>query len=166
MRGSGFARRDSALVAMRPHATPSSGRAMRSRRSILVALTALLATCGSCGSNADAVVSARSLSQPRLAQLFRDLQSLGTASVQHRVHFDAGTGIPDAFRDLAPRSITIDGHTARVHLSGCADDKVLLIAKGLDKHGREQITLLPGEAKDTLVLWRSEYRLMDLSAES
>lgn len=156
MRGSTFTRRDSALVAMRPDATPSSGLTMRSRRSILVAMTALLAACDSCGSNADAIASARSLSQPRFAQLFRDLQSLGTASGQHRVHFDASTGIPDAFRDLAPHSIAIDGHTARVHLSGCADDKVLLIAKGLDKHGREEITLLPGEAKNSRVLWRSE----------
>lgn len=93
---------------------------------------------------------------PGFAQLFRDLQALDTASGQHPVHLDAGTGIPEAFRDLAPQSIVIDGHTARVHLSGCADDKVLLIAKGLDKRGREQIALLPGEAKDARVLWRSE----------
>ncbi len=75
---------------------------------------------------------------------------------QGRVHLDADTGIPDAFRDLAAQSIVIDGHIARVHLSGCADDKVLLIATGLDKRGREQIVLLPGEAKDARVLWRSE----------
>lgn len=72
------------------------------------------------------------------------------------MYLDAGTGIPDAFRDLAPQSIAIDGHIARVHLSGCADDKALLIATGLDKRGREEITLRPGEAKDALMLWRSE----------
>ncbi len=125
-------------------------------RGAILALSALLAACGSCGSNEDAIVSARSLSQPRLAQLFRDLQALDTAFGQHRAHLDAGTGIPDAFRDLAAQSIVIDGHIARVHLSGCADDKVLLIAKSLDKRGREEIMLLPGEAKDARVLWRSE----------
>lgn len=125
-------------------------------RGAVLALTALLAACSSCGSNEDAIASARSLSQPTLAQLFRDLQALDTASGQHRAHLDAGTGIPDVFRDLAPQSIAIDGHTARVHLSGCADDKVLLIATGLDKRGREQIVLLPGEAKDARVIWRSE----------
>lgn len=129
---------------------------MRFRHSILVALTALLAACGTCGSNEEAIASARSLPQPRLAQLFRDLQSLDTASGQHRVHFDAGTGIPDAFHDLAPQSIAIDGHVALVHLSGCVDDKVVLIATGLDKRGREEIMLLPGEANDAFVLWRSE----------
>lgn len=134
----------------------ASVRNMRLMNPMLVALTALLAACGSCGSNEDAIASARSLSQPRLAQLFRDLQALDTASARHRVHLDAGSGIPGAFRDLAPQSIVIDGHTARIHLSGCADDKVLLIAKGLDKRGRKQIALLPGEAKDALVLWRSE----------
>ena len=125
-------------------------------RVAILALTALLAACSSCGSNEDAIASARSLSQPRLAQLFRDLQALDIASGQHRAHLDADTGIPDAFRDLAPQSIVIDGHTARVHLSGCADDKVLLVATGLDKRGREEIMLLPGEAKDALVIWRSE----------
>ena len=125
-------------------------------RGAILALTALLAACGPCGSNEDAIASARSLSQPRLAQLFRDLQALDIASGQHRAHLDADTGIPDAFRDLAPQSIVIDGHTARVHLSGCADDKVLLVATGLDKRGREEIMLLPGEAKDALVIWRSE----------
>lgn len=125
-------------------------------RGAVLALTAPLAACSSCGSNEDAIASARSLSQPTLAQLFRDLQALDTASGQHRAHLDAGTGIPDVFRDLAPQSIAIDGHTARVHLSGCADDKVLLIATGLDKRGREQIVLLPGEAKDARVIWRSE----------
>ncbi len=144
------------LMAGSPDATLSSCHTMRFRHSILVALTALLAACNSCGSNEDVIASARDLSQPRLAQLFCDLQALDTASGQHRVHLDAGTGIPEAFRDLAPRSIVIDGHTARVHLSGCADDKVLLIAKGLDKRGRKQIALLPGEAKDALILWRSE----------
>lgn len=125
-------------------------------RGAMLELTALLAACSSCGSNEDAIASARSLSQSRLAQLFRDLQALDIASGQHRAHLDADTGIPDAFRDLAPQSIMIDGHTARVHLSGCADDKVLLIATGLDKRGRKQIALLPGEAKDACVLWRSE----------
>lgn len=102
---------------------------MRFIRSLLIALTALLAGCGACGSNEEAIASARSLSQPRLAQLFRD---------------------------LAPQSIAIDGHIARVHLSGCADDKALLIATGLDRRGREEITLRPGEAKDALMLWRAE----------
>lgn len=129
---------------------------MRFRHPLLVALTAVLAACGFCGSNEEAIASARDLSQPRLARFFRDLRAIDAASGQHRVHLDAGTGVPDAFRDLAPQSIAIDGHTARVHLSGCADDKVLLIATGLDGRGREQITLLPGEAKDAHVLWRSE----------
>ncbi len=129
---------------------------MRFRRSLLIALAALLAACGACGSNAEAIASARSLSPPRLAQLFRDLQALDTASGRHRLHFDADTGVPDAFRDLAPQSIAIDGHIARVHLSGCADAKVLLIATGLDKRSRKEITLRPGEAKDALMLWRSE----------
>ena len=129
---------------------------MNPRQLMIFALSALLAACGSCGSNEDAIASARGLSQSRLAQLFRDLQALDTASGPHRVHLDASSGIPDAFRDLAPQSIAIDGHIARVHLSGCADDKVLLIAKGLDKRGREEIMLLPGEAKDALVLWRYE----------
>ncbi len=123
-------------------------------RATIFALTALLAACGSCGSNADAIASARSLSQPRLAQLFRDLQALDIASGQRRVYLDATTGVPDVFHDLAPQSIAVDGHTARVHLSGCVDDKVMLIATGLDKRGRAEITLLPGEAKDALIMWR------------
>lgn len=125
------------------------------RSSTLIALTALLAACGACGSNEDAIASARGLSQPRLAQLFRDLQSLDAVSGRHRVHLDAGTGIPDAFHDLAPKSIVIDGQIARVHLSGCADDKVLLVAKGLGMSGDKQIALLPGEAHDAQMLWRS-----------
>lgn len=134
----------------------TSVRDMHLMNWMLVAMTALLAACGSCGSNAEAIASARNLSQPRLARLFRDLQALDTHSRQGRMHLDARTGIPDAFRDLNPQSIAIDGHTARVHLSGCADDKVLLIARGLDKRGREEIALLPGEAKNILILWRSE----------
>ncbi len=42
-------------------------------RGAVLALTALLAACSSCGSNEDTIASARSLSQPTLAQLFRDL---------------------------------------------------------------------------------------------
>lgn len=129
--------------------------AMRFMPSIVIALTALLAACSACGDNEDAITSARGLSQPRLARFFRDLQSLDAASGQHRLHLDAGTGIPDAFHDLAPQSITIDGHIARVHLSGCADDKVILIAKGLDNSRDKEIMLLAGETEGAQMLWRS-----------
>lgn len=129
--------------------------ALRFMPSIVIALTAVLAACGACGDNEDAIRSASSLSQARLARFFRDLQSVDTASGQHRLHLDAGTGIPDAFHDLAPQSITIDGHIARVHLSGCADDKVILIAKGFDNSRDKEITLLAGEAQGAQTLWRS-----------
>lgn len=129
--------------------------ALRFMPSIVIALTALLAACSACGDNEGAIRSASSLSQARLARFFRDLQSLDTASGQHRLHLDAGTGIPDTFHDLAPQSITIDGHIARVHLSGCADDKVILIAKGLDNSRDKEITLLAGEAQGAQTLWRS-----------
>lgn len=129
--------------------------ALRFMPSIVIALTVLLAACSACGDNEDAITSARGLSQARLAHVFRDLQSLDAASGQHRLHLDAGTGIPDAFHDLAPQSITIDGHIARVHLSGCADDKVILIAKGLDNSRDKEITLLAGETEGAQMLWRS-----------
>lgn len=98
---------------------------------------------------------ARSMSQPGLAQLFRDMQTLNPPAGQGPIFLDARSGIPDAFKDLDPQSITSDGVTARVHLSGCADDKVLLIVKGIDNSGRKKITLLPGEAKDPVLLWQS-----------
>ncbi len=128
---------------------------MQSRSLAIVALTALLAACGSCGSNEDAIALSRGLSQPMLAKLFIDLQALSTAAGQDRVHIDARTRMPDAFSDLDPQSIVIDGHTARMHLSGCADDKVLLVVKGIGNSGRKEIALLPGEAKGAVVLWTS-----------
>jgi len=123
---------------------------------MIIALCALLAACDSCGSNEDAVVLARSLSQPRLAQLFRDVETLSPAAGQDRIRMDIRSGIPDVFKDINPQSIVIDGHTARMHLSGCADDKVLLVVKGIGNNGRKQIALLPGEVKGAVLLWKSD----------
>ncbi len=131
---------------------------MHFRNPILIALTALLTACGSCGSNDDAVALARSLSQARLAQLFREVQSLRPAADLGRTHIDIRAGMPDTFKYLDPQSITItiDARTARVHLSGCADDKVLLVVKGIGNNDRKKIVLLPGESKDASVLWQSD----------
>jgi len=131
-------------------------RTTRAMNPTVVALTALLAACSSCGSNDDAVAFAHSLSQPRLTQLFRDLEKLSSTTGQDRLHIDTRTGIPDAFKDLDPQSIVIDGHTARVHLTGCVDDKVLLVVKGIRDRGRKEITLLPGESKGAVRLWKSD----------
>jgi hypothetical protein len=131
-------------------------RTMHRNHLTLVALAAFLSACGPCGSNDDAVSLARGLSQQRLADLFQDIQSLNPDAGQGQLYIDTRTNVHDAFKDLDPQSITTDGYMARVHLSGCVDDKVLLIVKGLDERGGKEITLLPGEARDPVVLWQSE----------
>lgn len=122
----------------------------------LIALAVLLTACSPCGSNDDAVALARNMSPERLAQLFRDVESLSPLSGQGQIHLDTRTGIPDAFKDLDPQSITRDEDMARVHLSGCADDKVLLHVKGIGNNGRKEISLLPGEANQPVLLWQSD----------
>ena len=127
---------------------------MRLRILTIVVVASLLAACGSCGSNEEAVALARSLSQQRLAKLFSDVQALDLAG-QPQLYIDTRTNTPSAFADLQVQSIASDGHTARLHLSGCVDDKVLLVIKGLGSSGRKQVSLLPGEAKSSVVLWQS-----------
>ena len=117
-------------------------------------LSALLAACGQCGSNGDAIAFASGLSQQRLAQLFRDTQAIDLAG-QLEIYIDTRSNVPDAFKDLKPLYIARDGRRARIHLSGCVDDKVFLFVDGIGNNGRKEITLQPGEAKDSIALWQS-----------
>ena len=127
---------------------------MHLKHLIVVALAALLGACGSCGSNEEAVALARGLSQERLAQLFLDVQALRPNAGQVDIYIDTRSDSPIAFKDLQPQSIISDGYRARVHLSGCGDDKVYLMIRGIDGAGRKEITLLPGETKDPVLLWQ------------
>ena len=128
---------------------------MNLRNLLALVLPVLLGACGTCGSNDEAVAFAKGLSQQRLAQLVRDLEVLGPSHPsQGRVMIDAGSGIPDSLQDLHPRSIVTDGSMARIHLSGCVDDKVLLLVRGIGNPAQE-VSLLPGEAEEAVVLWHS-----------
>lgn len=127
---------------------------MQGIRTAIVSLLAIgLAACG-CGGNEEAIATARQLPQERLARLHADLASLKTpddvpAGVWHVVR-----DIPAEFSDLHPRELLLDGRSARVHLSGCVDDKVMLVATGLDGRGQRLIRLLPGEDDGgAIVLW-------------
>ncbi len=116
-------------------------------------VSALPSACGPCGSNEEAIALARGLSQERLARLHRDVEALGLGSPA--MVFLKAEDVPPAFDDLHPVSIVLDGHAARIHLAGCIDDKVLLLVRGPNREGRREITLLPGETKDSVALWRS-----------
>jgi hypothetical protein len=126
---------------------------MTSRNVALLALTVMLSACADCGSNPKAQALARGLSEQRLSQLFDDLESHAAGHYQAPVHMDRRTGIPAPFQDLEPRSIAIDGSTAVVHLSGCVDDKVLLVARGVGHANQRKIVLLPGEEGLPTTLW-------------
>jgi hypothetical protein len=126
---------------------------------LLILLAALLSLigCDSCGSNSESAAFAKGLSQQRLAQLYRDTADLDLASSSNvRLFKDGKSAIPDQFKYLKPQSIVSDGSIARIHLSGCVDDKVLLIVQGLDGKGHKEITLVPGEAQASIVLWLSK----------
>ncbi|MDR6841509.1 hypothetical protein [Pseudoxanthomonas sacheonensis] len=122
---------------------------------ILLIACSTLTGCGGCGSNADSIALAKSLSQPRLAQLYQDAVALDlTHSGNARLFKDGKSGIPPNFNDLEPQSVVSDGLTARIHMAGCVDDKVMLFVNGLDGKSGKEITLVPGEAQDSVILWQ------------
>ena len=124
---------------------------------ILLLACLTLIGCGGCGSNSDSIALAKSLSQPRLAQLYQDAAALDLAhSGSARLFKDGKSGIPADFKDLNPKSVITDGLTARIHMAGCVDDKVMLFVNGLDGKGSKEITLVPGEAQDAVILWQSK----------
>ena len=84
------------------------------------------------------------------------MRALTADAHQGRIHIDARSGIPDVFKDLDPQYISSDGQRARLHLSGCGDDKVLLVVEGLGDGEGKKITLLPGEAARAILLWKSD----------
>jgi hypothetical protein len=124
---------------------------------ILLMACSTLIGCGGCGSNSDSIALAKSLSQTRLAQLYQDSAALDmTHSGSARFFKDGKSGIPSNFRDLNPQSVISDGVTARIHMAGCVDDKVMLFVKGLDGKGRKEMVLAPGETQDPVVLWQAK----------
>ena len=112
----------------------------------------LLSACSICGNNNAAIATARSLSPERLERLAADLSAF--SAEKDRKILDSRNGIPPAFSDLRPEAIMVGSSVNGVHLSGCADDKVLIILK-TQSGGKQQLVLLPGEAKDPVLLWRS-----------
>jgi hypothetical protein len=104
-------------------------------------LSIALAAC--CGSNESAVSEARALTQARLGQLVRDVESLGK-NVRFEKH-----EIPAQFRDLKLHSIISRGDAVFLHLSGCMDDKVHLVVR------RGDVALTLGEAKGRQLLFQS-----------
>ncbi len=112
----------------------------------------LLSACSICGDNDAAIAKARSLSLERLQRLAADLSAFYKEKDQQI--FDSRSGIPPQFTDLHPVAVMVGSSRTGVHLSGCADDKVLIILK-TQAGGRQELVLLPGEAKDQVLLWRS-----------
>lgn len=129
---------------------------MRDMRTAVVALLAMvLAACG-CGGNEEAIATARALSQERLAKLHADLARLKTPDDVQPGVWHTVKDIPADFSDLHPRALLIDGRSAHVYLSGCVDDKVMLVATGVDGSGPQRVRLLPGEDEvGAIVLWES-----------
>ena len=124
------------------------------RNLTMFALLALLSACG-CGSNEDAVAMVQALSPNRLDQLAADL-ILAEASSSASKQFDERTGIPGAFQDLHPTKIVVDPVAgSRVYLSGCVDDKALIVMRSLGS-GQHMMVLLPGEYQKEIVLWQSK----------
>ncbi len=127
---------------------------MRGMRTAVVALLAISLTACGCGGNEEATAAARALSQERLAKLHADLARLRTPDDLPSGQWHAMKDIPAEFSDLHPRELLFDGRSARVHLSGCVDDKVMLVATGLDGNGRRLIRPLPAEVdRGAIVLW-------------
>lgn len=117
---------------------------------------ALLATCLAlsacalaCGSNSEAIARARALPPARLAQLANDLAALPDS-------FDAGHDrIPAAFGDLRPVRVQARGGGKLVHLSGCFDDRVLLVLQTASGRQR-QLHLHDGNSHKVEVLWAAQ----------
>ncbi|CAN7564366.1 hypothetical protein LJR143_003946 [Pseudoxanthomonas sp. LjRoot143] len=113
----------------------------------------LLVACG-CGDNEKAVASARALTQARLTKLHADLARLETPADLPPGQWHAVKDIPVEFSDLHPRELLVDGRSARIYLSGCVDDKIMLVATGMDGSESRRIRLLPREdAGAAIVLW-------------
>ena len=92
---------------------------------------------------------ARGLSPHRLSQLARNVDALPPDA-----SFGSQSSIPEPFEDLRPRSIVARGSAVMVHLSGCFDDKtVLIVDRG--GNGLREIVLIPGEVAQPEVLWQS-----------
>ena len=126
---------------------------MRYRGFAALLIPALLSACGTCGSNEKARALVQSLSQERFAQLHRDMEDLGLGGLEMK--FLDAAEIPSAFDDLHPKGIILDGSVGRIHLSGCGDDKVTLVVSPQSGGRLKKVTLLPGETKDSVVLWQS-----------
>ena len=127
---------------------------MQGARTAVAALLAMvLAACG-CGGNEEAVATALQLPRERLVKLHADLARLETPGDVPPGVWHTLKDIPAEFSDLHPRELLVDGRSARVYLSGCVDDKVMLVATGLDGSGQRLIRLLPGEGDGgAIVLW-------------
>jgi hypothetical protein len=118
-------------------------------------ISAMLAGCG-CAGNEAAIESMRALSKVRLAALYRDVQIMdearkGLGSITMSFPRDP---VPPQIADLKPKSLEVDGDLSRLDISGCMDDKVLLLFEGLESKGRrKKIVLTLGEGKGSEILW-------------
>lgn len=127
------------------------------RTTIVVVLAMVLVACG-CRGNEEAIVTARALSHERLASLHADLARLQVPDDVPTGHWYTVKDIPAEFSDLHPRELLVDGRSARVYLSGCVDDKVMLVATGMDGNGPRLVRLLPGEDEGgAIVLWAAPH---------
>ena len=117
-------------------------------RTVMLFILAL--SLSSCCSNDAAVAMAYSLSQERLAKLALDIDTL-----EQKNYFTSSKNIPSEFQDINPTGIRFFGKAVIIHLSGCFDDKALLIVDGVRGNGRKTIELLPGERQEPVLLWQS-----------
>ena len=119
-------------------------------------LALLIASCG-CGGNEDAAALVRTLPQNQLEQLFRDVAALDRNRDPSRpaIFSEEKDNIPSSLAFLRPKFVSINGDMTRIHLSGCVDDKVDLMFRGIDGKHPPEVNLSPGERKPLEVVWQS-----------
>ncbi len=126
-------------------------------RAAFLALVLSTSSCFDCGSNQETVERIEALSPQRIEKLAADMKALAasaSADPNGIRSYDEKTGIPPEFSDLKPRGIRVSAPSVSMHLSGCVDDKAMVI---LSDTGDEQwLTLHRGEAKEPKMLWRSD----------
>lgn len=112
-----------------------------------------------CGGNAEAASLLRALPEEQLASLYGDIQALRggeTNAIPSAMTFPPDVA-PKELAALNPKSLQISGGTARIHISGCHDDKVYLFLHGLGSaQDKGTIVLHPGEAQDAETLWEQQ----------
>ena len=109
----------------------------------------LYAALTACSRNDEAIDLARGLDATRLERLAGDLRRHERIAKSRHYTSDE---IPSEFHDLRPRSIFFHHPFTGVLLSGHFDDKVIIALR--NNENRDQLWLLPGEAKQAVELWR------------